>query len=127
MSERHRLNLTLQPALYDELLELAGGVRTDLPSLVVRLVERALKIEREPELGLRRPQQVAIDPGPLLEPMRELDARLREVHRVVEQFNAYLMIKAPVDKHQAALYEARDQAARAVAAFERRQTNGGGA
>lgn len=121
MSSRRRINLSVEPDLYDEIEKRAGAA--GVPAFTLGLVKRALGMDAQPQLELRRPQQVRVDVEPLLEPMRDLHELTNEVLRAVHQYGHYLMLRARAENHEPTVMLARDEAQREVARWAKR--NGG--
>jgi hypothetical protein len=121
MSSRRRINLSVEPDLYDEIEKRAGAA--GVPAFTLGLVKRALGMDAQPQLELRRPQQVRVDVEPLLEPMRDLHEVATEVLRAVHQYGHYLMLRARAENHEPTVMLARDEAQREVARWAKR--NGG--
>lgn len=121
MSSRRRINLSVEPDLYDEIEKRAGAA--GVPAFTLGLVKRALGMDAQPQLELRRPQQVRVDVEPLLEPMRDLHEVATEVLRAVHQYGHYLMLRARAENHEPTVMLARDEAQREVARWAER--NGG--
>jgi len=121
MSSRRRINLSVEQDLYDQIERRAGAA--GVPAFTLGLVKRALGMDAQPQLELRRPQQVRVDVEPLLEPMRELHEMTTEVLRAVHQYGHYLMLRARAENHEPTVMLARDEAQREVARWAKR--NGG--
>ena len=121
MSSRRRINLSVEPDLYDEIEKRAGAA--GVPAFTLGLVKRALGMDAQPQLELRRPQQLRVDVEPLLEPMRDLHEVATEVLRAVHQYGHYLMLRARAENHEPTVMLARDEAQREVARWAKR--NGG--
>jgi hypothetical protein len=121
MSNRRRINLSVEQDLYDEIERRAGAA--GVPAFTLGLVKRALGMDAQPRLELRRPQQVRVDVEPLLEPMRDLHNLATEVLRAVHQYGHYLMLRARAENHEPTVMLARDEAQREVARWAKR--NGG--
>jgi hypothetical protein len=121
MSSRRRINLSVEQDLYNEIERRAGPA--GVPAFTLGLVKRALGMDAQPQLELRRPQQVRVDIEPLLEPMRDLHEMTAEVLRAVHQYGHYLMLRARADNHEPTVMRARDEAQREVARWVKR--NGG--
>lgn len=118
MSSRRRINLSVEPDLYDEIEKRAGAA--GVPAFTLGLVKRALGMDAQPQLELRRPQQVRVDVEPLLEPMRDLNEVATEVLRAVHQYGHYLMLRARAENHEPTMMLARDEAQREVARWAKR-------
>ena len=118
MSSRRRINLSVEPDLYDEIEKRAGAA--GVPAFTLGLVKRALGMDTQPQLELRRPQQVRVDVEPLLEPMRDLHEVATEVLRAVHQYGHYLMLRARAENHEPTVMLARDEAQREVARWAKR-------
>ena len=118
MSSRRRINLSVEPDLYDEIEKRAGAA--GVPAFTLGLVKRALGMDAQPQLELRRPQQVRVDVEPLLEPMRDLHEVATEVLRAVHQYGHYLMLRARAENHEPTVMLARDEAQREVARWAKR-------
>jgi hypothetical protein len=118
MSNRRRINLSVEQDLYDEIERRAGAA--GVPAFTLGLVKRALGMNTQPQLELRRPQQVQVDIEPLLEPMRELHEMTGEVLRAVHQYGHYLMLRARAQNHEPTVMLARDEAQREVARWAKR-------
>jgi hypothetical protein len=118
MSNRRRINLSVEQSLYDEIERRAGAA--GVPAFTLGLVKRALGMDAQPQLDLRRPQQVRVDVEPLLEPMRDLHEMTAEVLRAVHQYGHYLMLRARADNHEPTVMLARDEAQREVARWAKR-------
>jgi hypothetical protein len=118
MSNRRRINLSVEQSLYDEIERRAGAA--GVPAFTLGLVKRALGMDAQPQLELRRPQQVRVDVEPLLEPMRDLHELTTEVLRAVHQYGHYLMLRARADNHEPTVMLARDEAQREVARWAKR-------
>ena len=128
MSKRRRINLSVEQDLYEEIQKRAGAA--GVPAFTLGLVKRALGLDAQPQLELRRPepasrrpQEVRLDVEPLLEPMRDLHEITTEVLRAVHQYGHYLMLRARADNHEPTVMLARDEAQREVATWVNR--NGG--
>jgi hypothetical protein len=118
MSSRRRINLSVEQGLYDEIQRRAGAA--GVPAFTLGLVKRALGMDAQPQLELRRPQQLRVDVEPLLEPMRDLHEVATEVLRAVHQYGHYLMLRARVENHEPTVMLARDEAQREVARWAKR-------
>ena len=123
MSSRRRINLSVEPDLYDEIEKRAGAA--GVPAFTLGLVKRALGMDTQPQLELRRPLLVGVVVEPLLEPLRDLHEVATEVLRAVHQYGHYLMLRARAENHEPTVMLARDEAQREVARWAKRNRGEG--